>query len=147
MGVYSSSWSGSDFPRAIQRLPDVFLERTGLELRVEACGPTSDGRPSAWSLSVPGLHLRDWVEFYLASTSELTEPRVEGEWVAPLHPYVWYQLQACLAELGFRSVPARPTWRVHEQKVPHRWNRPWNQMSRFRRTAYGRPSLWPLWFF
>lgn len=147
MGICVSNWNGSNFAVAIQRLPDVFQERTGLVIQIKACGRALDGSTSAWSLSVPQLQLRAWVDLYLEPTSELPGQRVVGEWIMPLHPYVWHQLQASLAELGFRSTRVRPTWQLPEQTVPPRWNRRWSQLSRLRRAVYGRPDLWPLWFF
>jgi len=147
MGIGVSRWEGSNFSEAIQRLPDVFYQRTGLGLQVEGPGRSLGGSTSYWSLNVLELQKKAFVEFYLKDNDQLPHQRIVGEWIAPEHPYLWYQIQASLFHLGFRSARVNPKWALPEQTVPRRWNRRWSELSFLRRAVYGRPDLWPLWFF
>lgn len=154
MGILKSTWEGANFSHGVQRLPFVFQARTGLELHVEASSRTEETKPTSWWLSVPALEQSAFVDFWVRSSSELgisyrehlANERIDGSWTIPTHPYLWHQIQASLAELGFRSVSRSPQWPTPDQKVPRRWNRPWNELSFLRRKIYGRPDLWPLWF-
>lgn len=142
MGAVRISFEGSDFAAAMQRLPDVFYQRSGLVLEVEVHERTPDGSASSWWLSIPELHQNGFADLYVNSSSELAHQRIGGRWYMPVHPYVWHQVQASLKELGFRSISVSGNCPAPEQTVPRRWNRRWSELSLLRRFIYGSPPFW-----
>jgi hypothetical protein len=117
-----------------QRVLAAFETDTGLAAEFDCFSTVT-------SFSVPELHC---LHFLDGHTSDVEDGwNVEGEWVVPVNPYIYWHFQAALAAAGFAAV--RSFNRLPSQVVPAKFQKPWRALSRLRRLIYGNPKLWLLW--
>lgn len=147
MGIGIARWRGEGPKAAIERVPAIFAERTGLSLDLEWLEPTRYDEPGAETciFSVLSLHQRSFLSLAVVERGPQPEWNVEGEFDIPAHPYLWHHLQACLAVVNLHAVRVHSAWPLLDQQVSERWDHQWADLPLLRRLACSRPWLWPIW--
>src|SRR5436309_2334019 len=127
MAIGIARWQGESPKIAIENVPPVFAERTGLSLDLKWPAPTRFQKPDAQTclLSVIALRQRSFLSLGMEESSNHPDWNVEGEFDVPVHPYLWHHVQGCLAVVGLRAVRVNVGWQLSDQTVPPHWNHPW----------------------